>query len=79
MIGNIIIGIENNNGQEISGLVLDKVRTLVTLQVKQPGVMGPGQAIPFALDCYLVYNEDKDKLYLVQPAHVKSFITAGGQ
>jgi len=66
MIGNFIKGTDQG-GNKCEGLVLDKVRTLQTISMKQPGTIGAAQSIPFALDAYLVYNDQEGTLHTVQP------------
>ena len=70
MEGNYIKGIDQATGNECSGTILDKVRSMATLQARSNNPLDigkQGQAIPIPLDMYLVYNEAKEELYLVMP------------
>ncbi len=74
MIGNYIKGIDQN-GKECEGFILDKVRTLQTIQMKGDGI-GQTHTMPFALDAYLVFNSTEQasvggqSLHLVQPQFI---------
>lgn len=70
MIGNFIKGTDQT-GKPCQGMVMDKVRVLQAVEMKGGGI-GQYQQIPFALDAYLVINEDAGSIHLVQPVTINS-------
>ena len=74
MIGNHING-TNLQGLPVSGLVHDKVLSMVSIGAKAPGQIGGAvQSIPMPLDVYLVQDEQQ-AIHMVLPASVSKVQT----
>lgn len=68
MIG-YFIKATDQQGRPCEGIVLDKVLTMQTMQMKQPGELVP-RSMPIALDAYVVVNQEAQTIHLVNPLHI---------